>query len=383
MYPQANLSASSIYFGQGIVGSYGGEQYIIVTNPTNAPLLISSVTFTGPNAAEFSYTGFPGNCTSSLAPQEYCWLYVDYTPQSAGSKTANMILTTNALNSPETVALTASAINPAKLVASASPFDFGLHPAGSITVQTLTLTSTGDLSLSFSIPPSLTAGSGFTQTANTCGAALAAGASCSLSISFSPITNGTYYGAVYAYWDAAGSQSNQFEVQVTGTTDPKLSQLFVPITPCRIADTRNANGPFGGPILAAGSTRDFIIPSSSCGIPSTAQAYALNVTVVPPAGLDYLTLWPSGATQPTVSTLNSDGRVKAAAAIVGAGPSGGVSVFVTDNTHVVLDISGYFIPAAESSTALAFYPLTPCRVLDTRIPTQGPQLAYQRHVLSR
>ena len=44
--------------------------------------------------------------------------------------------------------------------------------------------------------------------------------------------------------------------------------------------------------------------------------------------------------------------------------SGAVSVFVTNTTNVVLDIDGYFAPASGST--LAFYPLTPCRVADTR-----------------
>lgn len=76
---------------------------------------------------------------------------------------------------------------------------------------------------------------------------------------------------------------------------------------------------------------------------------------MPNAALGYLTLWPSGATQPNVSTLNSDGRYKANAAIVLAGANGGVSVFVSDASNVVLDIDGYFVPAGTSS-ALAFYP---------------------------
>ena len=94
---------------------------------------------------------------------------------------------------------------------------------------------------------------------------------------------------------------------------------FVPVTPCRIADTRKADGPFGGPSLASGATRSFAIPSSACGIPSTAAAYSLNVTVVPDGALFYLTVWPTGESQPVVSLLNSiDGRIKANAAIVPA-----------------------------------------------------------------
>jgi hypothetical protein len=142
---------------------------------------------------------------------------------------------------------------------------------------------------------------------------------------------------------------------------------FVPVTPCRIADTRGATGPLGGPTPAGGSTRSFLIPGPSCGIPLTAAAYSLNVTVIPQQTLGYLTTWPTGAQQPTVSTLNSiDGRIKANAAIVPAGAGGAVSVYVTDSTDVILDINGYFLPPATAPFALAFYPVPPCRLVDTR-----------------
>jgi hypothetical protein len=150
-------------------------------------------------------------------------------------------------------------------------------------------------------------------------------------------------------------------------TQPGPRRLrFVPVTPCRIADTRNANGAFGGPELSAGTTRDFSVPASSCGVPSTAAAYSVNVTVVPDARLGYLTIWPSGQLQPLVSTLNSDGRIKANAAIVPAGNNGAISVFVTDSTQLVLDITGYFEPDGTSASELQFYPMAPCRVADTR-----------------
>jgi hypothetical protein len=154
---------------------------------------------------------------------------------------------------------------------------------------------------------------------------------------------------------------------------------FVPVTPCRVLDTRNAAGPFGGPAIGANQMRTFAIPQSACGIPATAGAYSLNVTAVPGGSLDYITVWPAGQTQPVVSLLNSlDGRVKANAAIVPAGTAGGINVFANASTptDVVIDINGYFIPAASST--LQFYSLVPCRTVDTRNaagPLGGPYLA--------
>jgi hypothetical protein len=153
---------------------------------------------------------------------------------------------------------------------------------------------------------------------------------------------------------------------------------FVPVAPCRVADTRNPAGAFGGPALAANGTRGFDIPNSSCSIPATAQAYSVNATVVPHGTLGFLTAFPCGQPLPLASTLNSlDGRVKAAAAIVPAGTNGGLCFFSTNDTDLVLDINGYFVPNT-STTALAFFPVTPCRLVDTRLaaaPLGGPSLA--------
>ncbi len=144
---------------------------------------------------------------------------------------------------------------------------------------------------------------------------------------------------------------------------------FFPVTPCRIADTRTGagfTGQFGPPSMPGGSTRTFAIPSSSCGIPATANAYSLNFTVVPPNGgpAANLTSWP--ATQPAmpnVSTLNFSGFVVANAAIVPAGTNDAINVFVNDPTDVLFDTNGYFAPGMAG---LHFYPVTPCRVADTR-----------------
>ena len=150
----------------------------------------------------------------------------------------------------------------------------------------------------------------------------------------------------------------------TPVSSPPLQ--FYPVLPCRVVDTRNTNGMFGGPPIQGGTSRSFPLPQQTpCDVPSTAAAYSLNVTVIPGGELGFLTIWPTGQPQPVVSTMNSlDGRVKANAAIVPAGTNEAVSVYVSNTTNVVLDIDGYFAPSGGFS--LEFYPLTPCRVVDTR-----------------
>ncbi len=165
----------------------------------------------------------------------------------------------------------------------------------------------------------------------------------------------------------------------TPTSASQPSQ-FIPIVPCRVVDTRNTNGQFGGPPISGGTSRSFTLPQGGCQLPPDATAYSLNVTLVPinHGRVRYITVWPTGQTQPTVSLMNSfDGRVKADAAIVPAGTGGAVSVYVTDTTNVILDINGYYV--SPLSYTLEFYPLTPCRVADTR-STQYPQGLGQPHL---
>ncbi len=125
---------------------------------------------------------------------------------------------------------------------------------------------------------------------------------------------------------------------------------FYPLTPCRVVDTRSVGGSgltgaFGPPQMAAGSTRSFPVLSSACGVPATAQAYSLNITVAPPGPMFYLITWPTGETAPGVSTLNDlSGATLANAAIVPAGANGAIDVFVSDPTNVIIDINGYFAP---------------------------------------
>jgi hypothetical protein len=118
--------------------------------------------------------------------------------------------------------------------------------------------------------------------------------------------------------------------------------LFYALTPCRVVDTRNPPGPFGGPSLSG--QRDFDVLTGSCGVPATTKAYSLNATVVPPGPLGYLTLWPVGQPQPTVSTLNApDASIVSNAAVVPTS-SGAISAFSTDTTDLILDINGFFAP---------------------------------------
>jgi len=130
----------------------------------------------------------------------------------------------------------------------------------------------------------------------------------------------------------------------TITIAPRSDSLFYLVTPCRIIDTRNANGPQGGPAIVSGGTRNINV-AGVCGIPSGAVAVSVNLAVVTPSGSGYLTVFtgPANALLPLASTINyQTNRTLANNAIVKVG-SDTINVFNGGPTvHFVIDVNGYF-----------------------------------------
>jgi len=130
--------------------------------------------------------------------------------------------------------------------------------------------------------------------------------------------------------------------QVSSDVGP---QDYFTVAPCRLVDTRLPAGPRGGPALAAGATRIFDL-AGVCGIPATARALALNVTVTGPTGGGNLRLHSPDELLPATSTVNfGAGQTRANNAQVRLGRTGTLSVFcsmATGTTHLVLDVVGYF-----------------------------------------
>lgn len=163
--------------------------------------------------------------------------------------------------------------------------------------------------------------------------------------------------SVPQYWQpasASGSLSGRGGAPASRTAEaqpsaPVSALVFVAMPPCRVVDTRAMYmyaPPFGPPSLMPGPARSFPLQSSTvCSIPSTALAYSLNVTVVPPGPLGYLIIWATGQPQPGTVTIDDlPGDIRNNAAMVMAGtPNGSVSVVVSQNTDLVIDINGYFV----------------------------------------
>lgn len=129
------------------------------------------------------------------------------------------------------------------------------------------------------------------------------------------------------------------------TGGPRPPVLLYTLTPCRLIDTRDPAGPYGGPALAANATRTFVI-SGQCGIPSSAAAVSLNIAVTQPTGAGNLTVFPAGGTPPVVSALNwNAGQTRANNGLISLGPSGDITVYLNQasgTAQLIIDATGYF-----------------------------------------
>lgn len=123
------------------------------------------------------------------------------------------------------------------------------------------------------------------------------------------------------------------------------SARYVPVTPCRVFDTRNANGARGGPAINAQSFRVFDV-ARVCGIPGDARAIAANFTVTQPTANGAFILFPGpGQPRPGTSSISYRSAATRANNLEMGLFDGQLAVWndqASGNAHAILDVSGYF-----------------------------------------
>lgn len=142
--------------------------------------------------------------------------------------------------------------------------------------------------------------------------------------------------------DCSGGGEGWFLDDVEVTVENPL-ELYT-LTPCRVIDTRLPDGDLAGPALQPQATRTFAL-AGVCGIPATARAVAVNLTVVQPEAVGYLAALPSDQMAVTTSSINfRPGQVRANNAILSLDAAGTAKVFAgtAGSLHFVMDVTGYF-----------------------------------------
>jgi hypothetical protein len=151
----------------------------------------------------------------------------------------------------------------------------------------------------------------------------------------------------------------------------RASAKFVALPPQRILDTRIGLGAPAG-ALGVGGHLDVQI-AGVAGVPDAAiAAVVLNITATEAAQAGYVSVYPSGALRPTVSSLNLETAQTAANLVtVKVGANGMVTVFSSGGTQLVADIAGYYTPSATSTDG-RLQTAVPQRILDTRAGLGAP-----------
>jgi hypothetical protein len=203
----ASLSATSLSFGNQAVGSSSSAQTLTLTNTGSASLTISRTTI-GPDYTETN------TCGSAVVAGASCTFSVTFTPTTTGALNESLTITDNAACSPQSVSLAGTGTAPAVTLSPVS-LTFASQQVGTNSApQTVTLTNSGTATLTIG---SIVASGDFSQT-STCGASVAAGANCPISITFTP-TTGTRTGALTVTDNAAG-RPQSIALNGTGTPPP-------------------------------------------------------------------------------------------------------------------------------------------------------------------
>jgi hypothetical protein len=188
-------------------------------------------------------------------------------------------------------------------------------------------------------------------------------------------------------------------VDVEGYTSPTASGgsgagLYNPLaSPARICDTRagnpsdlssapdnQCNNGSSGKRLSVSGTLPVQV-SGDNGIPAGATAAVLNVTAANPAAQGFLTVYPTGSSRPTASNVNySAGRASANRVVVPLSGGGGITVYSSQSSDVVVDVSGYYSDAGGSGS-LSSAGSTPMRICDTR--TASPLNQCTGHTITQ
>ncbi|MBS1790829.1 MAG: putative Ig domain-containing protein [Acidobacteria bacterium] len=181
-----------------------------------------------------------------------------------------------------------------------------------------------------------------------------------------PTQTGTFNFTVTATDTSSCTGSRSYSVVIS----PAGLQFYPLAHPVRMLDTRAGQSAcdMPGAQIPGGTSRLQTAAGRTCDgitIPASARALTGNVTTVQSGG-GFLTLYPSDAMQPTVANSNyQPNQILNNVFTVGLGADGAFKIFVTTNTDVVIDITGYYAPPGAGG--LYFHPLpSPIRMLDTR-----------------
>ncbi|MBZ5507999.1 MAG: choice-of-anchor D domain-containing protein [Acidobacteriia bacterium] len=327
--PVVSLSASNITFAAQAIGTTSPAQVVTLSNSGNGALAISSLSVTGANATDFVQAN---TCGTGVAAGSTCTINISFTPTAIGTRTASITISDNA--GTQIIALSGTGLisGPAVQLTPTS-LSFGIQAVGTTSsARTINVTNVGSVALSIaSISVTGTNRANFAQT-NTCGTSVAVGATCTISVTFTPSAAGPRTAAV-TLKDGAGTQT----VALDGT-----GQAALGVSPTSIA--------FGNQALGSAGTAHTVTISNNTGVLVNVASIAVTGT----NGADFQQL--SSTCGPTLA-FKSSCTINLVFAPSALGARTATLNIVDDATNspqaVTLSGTG-IVPVAVTSASLAF-----------------------------
>jgi hypothetical protein len=205
----ASFSPSTLFLGTQPAGTSSPAGTVTLTNTGGGSLSISSYTIAGSNSGDFQVDS---SCGASLAAAASCTFSVYFSPTTVGPRKSSLSVSYDGPDSPKTILLTgvgtAVTHTPASL-------NFGNQTVGvSSSPQAIILTNAGSTAIHIWQIAILGTNAGDFSKTTTCGSSLAASASCTVSVTFTPTATGVRSASVLVSDDGGGSPQ---AVSVTGT----------------------------------------------------------------------------------------------------------------------------------------------------------------------
>ena len=278
--PQAALTPATGNFSSITAGTTSLPINFTLTNAGNAALSITSFGISG--ASSSSFLQGASTCGSSLAAGASCTIAVTFTPTSAGTFTATLSVT-DAVGT-QTAALTGAATAAVAAQATLTPptASFGSVTTGVTSIaQALTLSNAGTASLAIS---SISLGganaSAFAVASNNCGTSLAAGSSCTISVTFTPTAVGSATATLTVADNAAGSPQTS-SLTGTGTAPPATADFTVTATPASQSVVSGSRAIYSVSVASTGATFAQAVAFTASGLPPGATVSFSPASVTP------------------------------------------------------------------------------------------------------
>ncbi len=213
--PAATLSAGSLTFTAN-AGTVAGVQTVTLSNPGTAALAVTGITVGGTNGASFPETN---NCGTTVAVGGSCTITVGFVATAAGSYAATVSVADNAAGGAQSVALSGTETAPVVTV-SASSLTFTTPAESTSATQGVTVSNTGTGALMLAgIAVAGANVANFNQT-NTCGTSVAAGGSCTVTVSLTAFLAMSYSASLTMAGNVAGGTTS---VALAGTGTGTIS----------------------------------------------------------------------------------------------------------------------------------------------------------------